>query len=142
VQARIDTARPGRRARSTRAGILVLVGGEALMGITVALPGVWPGWAIVGWTIAGIGMGVAFNAATSATMAASPADTAGSISASLQLAQTLATATIAGVGGAFVARLGATTPAFLAVFGLTAALGLLGASLAGRLDVGKSGRTR
>lgn len=139
LQARIDTARPGRRARSTRAGILALVGGEALMGVAVALPGVWPGWAIVGWTIAGIGMGVAFNAATSATMAATPADTVGSISASLQLAQTLATATIAGIGGAVVARLGATTPAFLAVFGLTAALGLLGVLLAGRLDTAKAG---
>ena len=133
AQARIDTARPGRRARSTRLGILALVGGEALMGITVALPDAWPFWAIFGWTIAGIGMGFAFNAATSSTMALTPTNNAGSISANLQLTQMLATATIAGVGGAFVARLGPTTPAFLTLFGLTSALGLLGALLAGRL---------
>lgn len=104
------------------------------MGLAVALPGAWPGWAVVGWTMAGVGMGVAFNAATAATMAVTPAGSAGSISASLQLAQTLATAVVAGVGGALVAGLGTTTPAFLAVFGLTAALGLVGAVLAGRLD--------
>lgn len=134
AQARIDAWRPGTRARSTRFGILALLGGEIVMGVAVAIPGVWPGWAIIGWTIAGVGMGVAFNAATAATMATTPATSAGSVSASLQLAQTLATAIVAGVGGVLIARLGATTPAFLAVFGITAALGLLGVMLAGRLD--------
>jgi MFS family permease len=139
AQARIDAVRPGRRALATRLGILALVGGEVIMGVAVALPEVWAGWAVIGWTIAGIGMGVAFNAATSATMSTTPADSAGRVSASLQLAQTLATATVAGVGGAIVARLGTTTPAFLAVFGLTAALGLLGVLLAGRLDTAQAG---
>lgn len=134
LQARIDAARPGTRSRSTRIGFLALLAGELVMGAAVALPGMWPGWAVVGWTIAGIGMGVAFNAATAATMATTPTTSAGSISASLQLAQTLSTAIIAGLGGAVIAQLGATTPAFLAVFGLTAALGLLGTLLAGRLD--------
>jgi MFS family permease len=134
VQARVDAARPGTRARSARVGLLALLAGEVVMGLAVALPGAWPGWAVVGWTIAGVGMGVAFNAATAATMAVTPVSAAGSISASLQLAQTLATAVVAGVGGALVAGLGTTTPAFLAVFGLTAALGLVGAVLAGRLD--------
>ncbi|PPG42013.1 MFS transporter [Pseudoclavibacter sp. RFBA6] len=133
VQARIDAARPGRRSRSTRLGMLVLLGGQLLMGAAVALPAVWPGWAVIGWAIAGVGMGIAFNASTAATMSATPTSAAGSISASLQLAQTLATAVIAGLGGAMVARLGATTPAFLAVFGATAALALLGVWIAGRL---------
>ncbi|PPF37072.1 MFS transporter [Pseudoclavibacter sp. AY1H1] len=133
VQARIDAARPGQRARSTRVGMLVLLGGQLLMGAAVALPAVWPGWAVVGWGIAGIGMGIAFNASTAATMSATPTSAAGSISASLQLAQTLATAVIAGLGGAAVARLDATTPAFLAVFGSTAALALVGVWVAGRL---------
>lgn len=133
VQARIDAARPGQRSRSTRIGLLVLLGGQLLMGAAVALPAVWPGWAVVGWAIAGIGMGIAFNASTAATMSATPTSAAGSISASLQLAQTLATAVIAGLGGAAVARLGATTPAFLAVFGSTAALALVGVWVAGRL---------
>lgn len=134
VQARIDMARPGTRSRSTRIGLLALLVGEVVMGTTVALPEVWPGWAVIGWTIAGIGMGVAFNAATAVTMAATPAESAGSISASLQLAQTLSTAIIAGLGGVAIVHLGVTTPGFLAVFGLTAALGILGTLLAGRLD--------
>lgn len=140
VQARIDAARPGRRSRSTRIGIVALLIGEIVMGATVALPGVWPGWAIIGWTIAGVGMGVAFNAATAATMATVAVTSAGRISASLQLAQTLATAIVAGLGGALIAKLGATTPAFLAVFALTAALGLVGTMLAGRLDATPSKR--
>jgi MFS family permease len=134
VQARIDAVRPGTRSRSTLIGILALLLGEVVMGAAVALPGVWPGWAIIGWTVAGVGMGVAFNAATAATMATTPPTSVGNISASLQLAQTLATASAAGIGGALIARLGATTPAFLAVFALTAALGLVGAMLAGRSD--------
>lgn len=134
IQARIDMARPGTRSRSTRIGFLVLLVGEVVMGATVALPIMWPGWAVIGWTIAGIGMGVAFNAATAVTMASTPAESAGSTSASLQLAQTLATAIIAGLGGVAIVQLGVTTQGFLMVFGLTAALGLLGTLLAGRLD--------
>lgn len=141
VQARIDVARPGTRSRSTRIGFLVLLVGEVVMGATVALPEVWPGWAVIGWTIAGIGMGVAFNAATAATMSATPAESAGSVSASLQLAQTLSTAIIVGLGGVAIVQLGVTTPGFLAVFGLTAALGLLGTLLAGRLDETPGERT-
>lgn len=133
VQAKVDTARPGTRARSVRLGFLALLAGELVMGAAVALPGAWAGWAVVGWTVAGVGMGVAFNAATSATMSQTAATSAGSISASLQLAQTLATAVVAGVGGAVVARLGTTSPAFATVFAVTALLGLVGVLVAGRV---------
>jgi MFS family permease len=134
LQARVDAARPGLRVRSTMIGFLVLLLGELVMGAAVAVPSIWAGWAVIAWTVAGVGMGVAFNAATSATMAATALEHAGRVSASLQLAQTLATAVIAGVGGAIIARIGATTPAFLGVFGLTALLGAFGAILARRLS--------
>jgi len=141
VQARVDAARPGTRARSVRLGFVALLVGELVMGAGVALPDVWAGWAVVGWTVAGVGMGVAFNASTSATMAETATTSAGSISASLQLAQTLATAVVAGVGGAVVARLGTTSGAFGTVFAVTAALGLLGVLVAGRVTAQATGRS-
>ena len=141
VQARVDAARPGTRARSVRLGFVALLVGELVMGAGVALPDAWAGWAVVGWTIAGVGMGVAFNASTSATMAETASTSAGSISASLQLAQTLATAVVAGAGGAVVARLGATSDGFVVVFALTAVLGLLGVLVAGRVTMQATDRS-
>jgi len=132
VQARLDAWRPGRRALATTLGFAVLLVGEALMGTAVAIEGMWAGWAVIGWTVGGLGMGVAFNAATSTTMALAPTERAGNISANLQLAQTLATALMAGIGGAVIAHSGATTSSFLIIFALTAAVGLLGTALSHR----------
>lgn len=133
LQARLDSRFPGRRATAVTAGFLILVMGEILMGAAVALPIMWGGWAVVGWGIGGVGMGIAFNAATSATMAATPPARSGGISASLQLSQTLATALIAGVGGAVISGTGAGTAGFLTIFTITAALGTTGILLGGRL---------
>ncbi|WP_423921354.1 hypothetical protein ACPEEZ_00620 [Frigoribacterium sp. 2-23] len=132
VQARIDAARPGTRARSVRWGFVVLLTGQVVTAVTVAVPDAWSGGAVIGWAIAGLGMGVAFNAATSATMAAGAA--AGATSASLQLAQTLATALVAGAGGAVLAAAGAGPAGFATVFAVTAVLALAGVPLAGRVD--------
>jgi MFS family permease len=132
LQARIDARRPGHRALATTLGFAVLLLGEVLMGTAVALDGMWAGWAVIGWTVGGLGMGVAFNAATTTTMAVSPTEQAGTISSNLQLAQTLATALVAGIGGAVIAHAGTTPKAFLLVFALTAALGLLGTALSHR----------
>jgi MFS family permease len=132
LQARLDGRFPGKRAYAITLGFATLLAGEVVMGLAVALPGLWSGWAVIGWALGGAGMGVAFNAATSATMAVTPAASTGNISAALQLAQTLATALIAGFGGALIARTGATTTGFLLVFGLTAALGLIGVLLSHR----------
>jgi MFS family permease len=135
LQARLDARNPGKRARSTTLGFGILLVGEVLMGLMVALPGPGFGWAIAGWTVAGLGMGIAFNAATSATMVATAAGQEGSISANLQLAQTLATAVAAGAGGAIVAGVGTTTTGFLAIFAVPAALGVIGTSLARRVTI-------
>lgn len=132
IQARIDAARPGTRARSVRWGFVVLLAGQVLTAVTVAVPDAWSGGAVLGWAIAGLGMGVAFNAATSATMSAG--SSAGATSASLQLAQTLATALIAGAGGAVLAAAGTGPAGFAGVFAATGALALAGVFLAGRTD--------
>lgn len=133
LQARLDSRHPGRRHQAVTIGIAILVAGELLMGITVSLPGMSGGWAVVGWAIGGVGMGIAFNAATSATMAESSPERTGSISASLQLSQTLATALIAGIGGAVIAGVGAGTTGFLTIFSITAILGIAGLFLGRRI---------
>ncbi|AIY00931.1 hypothetical protein ART_1332 [Arthrobacter sp. PAMC 25486] len=134
LQARLDSRHPGRRHQAVTTGIAILVAGELLMGIAVSLPAMWGGWAVVGWAIGGVGMGIAFNAATSATMAASNPERTGSISASLQLSQTLATALIAGIGGAVIAGVGAGTTGFLTIFSITALLGIVGLLLGRRIQ--------
>jgi hypothetical protein len=132
IQARIDAARPGTRARSVRWGFVVLLAGQVLTAVTVAVPDAWSGGAVLGWAVAGLGMGVAFNAATSATMSAG--SSAGATSASLQLAQTLATALVAGSGGAVLAAAGTGPAGFAGVFAATGVLALAGVFLAGRVD--------
>ena len=131
IQARVDTARPGTRARSVRWGFVVLLVGQVLTAVSVAVPEAWAGGAVAGWAVAGLGMGVAFNAATSATMSAG--SSAGATSASLQLAQTLSTALVAGVGGAILAATGGGSAGFTGVFAATGALALAGVFLAGRV---------
>ena len=135
VQARLDAARPGTRARSVRAGFVLLLVGEVVTGAAVSSPDAWWGGAVLGWSVAGVGMGVAFTAATSATLAASTSSTSsGADSAALQLAQTLATALTAGAGGAVLATTGTSPLGFGTVFAGTAALAVAGLLLAGRVE--------
>ncbi|WP_091514854.1 MFS transporter [Amycolatopsis sacchari] len=120
----------GRRA-AVGGGFVVLVAGVAVLALGVlAGPGLL---AVLGWAIGGAGMGAAFNAATTETLGRAPEGRQGSVSAALQLAQTLATAITSGAGGALVAHQGAVPPAFAAIFAATGVLGLLGVLVAGRL---------
>ncbi|WP_020417522.1 MFS transporter [Amycolatopsis sp. ATCC 39116] len=114
-------------------GFAVLVAGVAVLAYGVL---VGPGLvAVLGWVIGGAGMGVAFNAATTETLGRAPDGQQGSVSAALQLAQTLATAVASGLGGTLIAAQGAAPAAFLAVFAGTAALGLAGVVAARRITV-------
>ncbi|WP_027932659.1 MFS transporter [Amycolatopsis thermoflava] len=114
-------------------GFAVLVAGVAVLAYGVLVgPGLL---AVLGWVIGGAGMGVAFNAATTETLGRAPDGQQGSVSAALQLAQTLATAVASGLGGALIAAEGAAPAAFLAVFAGTAALGLAGVLTAQRITV-------
>ncbi|WP_223304843.1 hypothetical protein [Cellulomonas sp. B6] len=111
--------------------------GAAVDALTI-LTDVVPAWcAVLGWAVAGLGMGVAFNASTTETLGQAPASQQGLVSSSLQLAQTLATALVAGVGGAALAHAGTSVPALrtalVAVFVATGVLAGLSVLLARRL---------
>ncbi|GAA1593371.1 hypothetical protein GCM10009678_89510 [Actinomadura kijaniata] len=71
LQARRDDAGGGRVA-ATVAGFAVLLAGVALVAVTV-LTDLLPPWAApAGWAVGGLGMGVAFNASTTATLGQVP----------------------------------------------------------------------
>ncbi|MEV5754422.1 MFS transporter [Actinoallomurus sp. NPDC052308] len=136
LQARRDGAgAPAGRARgrtgAVATGWALLLAGEVIMAAGVLAESIPPGIAIAGWAVGGVGMGVAFNAATTDTMERA-GKRIGEVSGALQLAQTLATALISGLGGAAIAR-GETRSALLATFALTATLAVLGVLLTPRL---------
>ncbi|MFM9607474.1 MFS transporter [Streptomyces niveiscabiei] len=135
-QAKRD-ATPGGRTTSVVLGFAVLLAGVGVITLAILTDAV-PGWiAVLGWAIGGIGMGVAFNASTTDTMEQTPAERQGELSGALQLAQTLATGVIAGLGGAALAISehydAGTRVALGSLFGLTAVLALIGLVLARRL---------
>jgi len=97
-----------------------------------------PAWmAVAGWAVGGIGMGVAFNAATTDTLEQAPAERQGEMSGALQLAQTLATGVVAGLGGAALAIArhydSSARTALAGLFAFTALLALVGVLLSRRL---------
>ncbi|MFC4907050.1 MFS transporter [Actinomadura gamaensis] len=136
LQARRDARGTGRVA-ATATGFAVLALGVALIAVTT-LSSALPSWtALLGWSIGGLGMGVGFNASTTQTLQQVPAERQGEASGALQLAQTFATAVIAGVGGAAIAfgrdHDSSMRATLLGVFVLTGLLAVAGMLLARRL---------
>ncbi|UQI45379.1 MFS transporter [Streptomyces sp. HU2014] len=135
-QARTDGRERGRTG-SVTLGFAVLLAGVVVMALAVLVTAIPALVAVAGWAVGGIGMGIAFNAATTDTLEQTPAEQQGLVSGSLQLAQTLATGLIAGLGGAAIAMAhhhGSTTElALVCTFVLTAALALAGVLLSRRL---------
>ena len=93
---------------------------------------------IVAWTIAGLGMGLAYAPLSLTVLRLATPGALGSATSGLQLSDVLGTALGTGVGGAFLAfgaRAGLEPWVGLAgAFGAGAAMGLVGIALAGRLD--------
>ncbi|MEV4758334.1 MFS transporter [Micromonospora sp. NPDC049559] len=137
LQAKLDGRRPGLRTRSVALGFAVLLAGVAVVALSILTEAVPVYLAVLGWAIGGLGMGVAFNASTTDTLEQTPAVRQGEVSAALQLAQTLATAVLAGLGGAAIAIAGhyggGTRTALLSTFALTGLLALAGVVLSRRL---------
>ena len=58
---------------------------------------------ILGWTVAGLGMGIAYPSVGAIVLAQAPGGEEGSVSAALQLIETIGVALFTGLGGAVIA---------------------------------------
>ncbi|MGW2325739.1 MFS transporter [Streptomyces sp. NPDC001700] len=137
-QGRADDRWSGRsRALPIAVGCTVLAAGVAIIAAGILIDSVSALVAVIGWSVGGVGMGIAFNAATTDAMEQAPADRQGEASGAMQLAQTLATAVLTGLGGAAIALSHAheapTTTALTATFTLTLTLAALAALTAHRI---------
>jgi MFS family permease len=135
VQARLSETWEGRRF--VRTGLVIILAGIA--GIVLVLqPGVPVSEGIAAWTVAGLGMGLAYAPLSLMMLRKAPPGGEGRASASLNLADVLGTAIGIGVGGAAVAagaggnlRLGITV-----AFAASAAVGILALVITRRLPPG------
>jgi MFS family permease len=137
VQARLSDTWEGRRL--VRAGLVIVLTGIAGM-VVVLQPRVPVAVGLVAWTVAGLGMGLAYAPISLMMLQKAPPGQEGRVSASLNLADVLGTALGIGVGGAAVAaaaggdlRLGVA-----AAFAIAAAVGLVALAVTGRLPPGPS----
>ncbi len=124
---------PRSRATLPRLGLLMIAVGTVLV-TAVLLPWMPVAVVIVGWSVAALGMGLAFPVLSVLTLELSAPDEKGRNSSSLQLSDSLFSAVVLAFSGALLA--GAAGPAqstFVAGFGLAVLLALLGAALAGRV---------
>ncbi|WP_205739628.1 MFS transporter [Georgenia sp. SYP-B2076] len=124
---------PRGRARLAWLGPLILSAGT-LMTAGATLPGV-PAWAVVvGWTVAGAGMGLVFPALAVLVLQATAPEEHGRVSSSLQISDALGAALgLAGAGALFTALVGSGgTGAYLAGLLLATVLGLLAAAAGAR----------
>ncbi|MCP2170309.1 MFS transporter [Goodfellowiella coeruleoviolacea] len=127
----------GGRVTDTATGLAVLLLGVVIMAGAVLTSTVPALVAVAGWAVAGVGMGLAYNASSTQVLNHAPADQQGAVGAALQLAQTLATALLSGLGGGVIAQVhlagGTTHTALTAIFVLTGLLALLGLPVVARL---------
>jgi MFS family permease len=135
MQARLNDTWEGRRL--IRIGLVIVLAGIA--GMIAALQPAVPVWsALIAWTVAGLGMGLAYAPISLMMLRKAPPGQEGRISASLNLTDVLGTAIGIGIGGAAVAastggnlRLGIT-----AAFAAAALVGLIALAVTGRLPGG------
>jgi MFS family permease len=135
VQARLSDTWEGRRL--VRAGLVIVLAGIAGM-ILVVQPDVPLAVGLAAWTVAGLGMGLAYAPLSLMMLRDAPPGREGRASASLNLADVLGTAIGIGVGGAAVAagagrnlQLGIT-----AAFAVAAAVAAVALAVTRRLPAG------
>ena len=135
VQARLSESWEGRRL--VRSGLVIVLAGIAGM-VLVLQPSVPVAEGLAAWTVAGLGMGLAYAPISLMMLKKAPPGQEGRVSASLNLADVLGTAIGIGVGGAAVAaaaghdlRLGITV-----AFAAAAAVGLAALALTRQLPPG------
>ena len=137
VQARLSGVWEGRRL--VRTGLVIILAGIAGMALMLQ-PDVPVAEGLAAWTVAGLGMGLAYAPLSLMMLQKAPPGQEGQASASLNLADVLGTAIGIGVGGAAVAAAAGHDLALgiAAAFAAAAATGLLALALAGRLPAGTS----
>ena len=135
IQARLSESWEGRRL--VRTGMVIILAGIAGM-VLVLQPAVPVAAGIAAWTVAGLGMGLAYAPISLMMLKQAPPGQEGRTSASLNLADVLGTAIGIGVGGAAVAaETGRDLRAGLAAaFAITAAIGLVLLAVTRRLPPG------
>jgi len=138
AQARVSQTWDGRRL--VRAGLVIILAGIAGM-VLLLQPGVPVAVGLAAWTVAGLGMGLAYSPITLMMLREAPPGREGWASASLNLADVLGTAIGVGVGGAAVAAgAGRNLPlGITAAFAVAAAMALGALALTRRLPAGPTG---
>ncbi|MBH9552019.1 MFS transporter [Inhella gelatinilytica] len=119
IQARLH-GEPARRT-GLRVGLALLVAGQALLAGPL-LAGGPAGWVVVGWAVAGLGVGLAWPMLSVLTLALSAPAEQGRNSSALQLADALTTTVALAAAGAFFAQ----QHAYGAVLAWTVALAAVG----------------
>ena len=137
VQARLSESWEGRRM--VRSGLVIVLAGIAGMAL-VLRSDVPVAEGLAAWSVAGLGMGLAYAPLSLMMLQKAPPGQEGRVSASLNLADVLGTAIGIGVGGAAVAgtaghdlRLGV-----MVAFGAAAAVGVVALAVTRRLPSGPS----
>lgn len=138
VQARLAGEREGRGF--VAAGIALVIAGTA--GLAATLSTAVPVWFVVpAWTVAGLGMGLAYGPMTVLVLREAPEGEEGSASASLTLCDTLGWALGTGVGGACIAAAEANgwslETGIAMALTCTAAVGVSCMALSRRLPAGR-----
>jgi MFS family permease len=104
LQARLDRLDGGAgRARRLLAGLTVLLCGIAATMAGIVSDDVPVAVAIGGWAVAGLGIGIGYPSIGAIVLSEAPGGEEGSVSAALQLIETIGVALFTGVGGALIA---------------------------------------
>jgi MFS family permease len=143
LQASLDRRDAGAgRPRRLLIGLAVLLCGIALGALGVLATGVPTAVAVVGWAIAGFGIGIGYPSVGALVLSQARGGEEGGVSASLQLSETIGVAVFTGVGGALIAvgieRGWDAVTALLLVFVGGAATALAGLAVATRVAPGRS----
>lgn len=132
IQARVVD--PSRRRHIATWGAVILFLG-CLGTIPVAWASVSPVVLILAWSVAGLGIGMAFPAMATHALALTPVEKQGGTSSALQLADTLgASLAIAIAGIVFALVAGQGTPAFVVLLSVMSALGLFAIIVSFRVE--------
>ena len=135
VQARLSETWEGRRF--VRTGLVIILAGIAGM-VVVLQPAVPVAAGLAAWTVAGLGMGMAYAPTSLMMLRMAPPGGEGRASASLNLADVLGTAIGIGIGGAAVAAGagGNLQMGITAAFAAAAAVGVVALAITRRLPPG------